>query len=138
MKKEIADEWVKALRSGEYVQGQNMLKYEDPDTDEMHHCCLGVLCEIAIENGVELEVESRIFNVKMDDRGYMLHKAFMYDDLSGLLPERILQWSGVRSPEGKASSGFAESLAEMNDALFRKGKGFGRISDFIEKHWEEL
>ena len=44
MNKEIKAEWVKALRSGEYKQGGGALHRGD------HFCCLGVLCDIAIDD----------------------------------------------------------------------------------------
>lgn len=50
MKKEIADKWVAALRSGNYKQTTGMLNRNNES-----FCCLGVLCEIAIKDGVELE-----------------------------------------------------------------------------------
>jgi hypothetical protein len=40
VKKQLRDEWVKALRSGEYEQGTGTLKYEEK------FCCLGVLCAV--------------------------------------------------------------------------------------------
>lgn len=42
MKKEWADKWVKALRSGEFKQGIGGLKDKNNN-----YCCLGVLCAIA-------------------------------------------------------------------------------------------
>lgn len=42
MKKEIADLWVAALRSGKYKQGRTTLKNRDSE-----FCCLGVLCDIS-------------------------------------------------------------------------------------------
>ena len=42
MDPKIKSQWVKALRSGRYVQGQGRLKNHK---DEM--CCLGVLCDIS-------------------------------------------------------------------------------------------
>ncbi len=42
MQNELRSEWVKALRSGEYVQGEGKL-YSDYDGT---YCCLGVLCRI--------------------------------------------------------------------------------------------
>ena len=41
MKKEKAMQLVKALRSGEYVQGLERLRSEDDK-----FCCLGVACDI--------------------------------------------------------------------------------------------
>lgn len=45
MKKEWADKWVKALRSGEFKQGKSSLK-----NSLNEYCCLGVLCEITKQN----------------------------------------------------------------------------------------
>ena len=42
MKKEIADKWIAALRSGEYKQGIGELH----DTGNNSYCCLGVLCKV--------------------------------------------------------------------------------------------
>lgn len=41
MDPEIKDEWLMALRSGEYIQGRSRLK-----NYEGRYCCLGVLCVI--------------------------------------------------------------------------------------------
>ncbi len=41
MNKEIRDEWISRLRSGEYVQTRGTLR-----GTEVGHCCIGVLCEI--------------------------------------------------------------------------------------------
>lgn len=43
MKKELRDKWVAALRSGEYIQGQETLR----DTLNNTYCCLGVLCKVS-------------------------------------------------------------------------------------------
>lgn len=45
MKKEIADKWVSALRSGKYRQSKNVLKRRNKIGDDSY-CCLGVLCEV--------------------------------------------------------------------------------------------
>lgn len=41
MKKEAAQKWVEALRSGKYKQGVGMLRNAKDE-----YCCLGVLCDI--------------------------------------------------------------------------------------------
>ena len=51
MKQEVKDEWVTALRSGDYKQGEGMLRQVLDDNTEAY-CCLGVLCEIAVKHQV--------------------------------------------------------------------------------------
>ena len=48
MKRDVAKKWVAKLRSGEYEQGKGYLN------DDGKMCCLGVLCEVAIEDGLAL------------------------------------------------------------------------------------
>jgi hypothetical protein len=44
VKKSLKDKWVAALRSGKYEQGRGALNHNG-------FCCLGVLCEVAVEIG---------------------------------------------------------------------------------------
>lgn len=46
----FAQKWVAALRSGKYKQGGGCLRQELEDG--YRHCCLGVACEVAIEEGL--------------------------------------------------------------------------------------
>ena len=48
MNKEIKKLWVDALRGGEYKQGKLRLCNLSQDT----YCCLGVLCDLAVKNGI--------------------------------------------------------------------------------------
>lgn len=51
--REKFQEWVKALRSGEYSQGGGQLTALSPDADKgTTHCCLGVYCHLDAERGV--------------------------------------------------------------------------------------
>lgn len=47
MNEDVKKKWVKALRSGEYKQGQFQLR---PSTENF--CCLGVLCDLAEKEGI--------------------------------------------------------------------------------------
>lgn len=51
MNKRIKKLWIKALRSGKYKQGINQLKTHCAG-NTYKHCCLGVLEEIAVKEGV--------------------------------------------------------------------------------------
>ena len=73
MNKEIKEKWLKALRSGEYTQGQGFLKQMKDNTPQ--YCCLGILCDIAAKEGI-LEWEQEDFGspfhykLKDDKRGH--------------------------------------------------------------------
>ena len=47
--------WVLALESGQYTQARSILAMRNPD-GTYSYCCLGVLCEVAVAHGLELEV----------------------------------------------------------------------------------
>ena len=114
MRKEIAEKWVAALRSGEYGQITGGLA----NVDRSQHCCLGVLCELAIEDGVSVYLEP----------DHPTHASWMrFDNLLGALPESVGTWAGMTISKGRV-------LAAMNDA----GEPFVKIADAIESDWEEL
>jgi len=55
----IKAQWLSALRSGEYKQGQGKLA-KVAKSGEKQYCCLGVLCDIAVRNKVPgLSAEQR-------------------------------------------------------------------------------
>ena len=111
MKKEIADKWVAALRSGEYGQCTGGLTNQDRTL----HCCLGVLCELAIKEGVPVRVKPSL-----------AHPSWLqFDDLLGALPDSVGTWAGMTVSKGQV-------LAAMNDA----GAPFVKIADAIENDWE--
>jgi hypothetical protein len=76
MKKEIAELWIKALESGKYKQIRRQLANKDG------YCCLGVLCELAIENGVEV---SRKFDKDKKDKDVI-----RFDSNGAFLPESVM------------------------------------------------
>lgn len=45
--------WIDALESGRFLQGNGFLALRDAE-GRMRFCCLGVACEVAIANGVEI------------------------------------------------------------------------------------
>lgn len=118
MKKEIADMWVEALRSGKYKQAQGML--EEVNGDESRFCCLGVLCQLAIASGVEIE------------RGVVDNKG-VYGTEPNYLPGSVLEWAGMYSPSG-ATPDRQVILSYSNDT----GTPFEGIADLIEANVERL
>ena len=120
MKKKIAKKWVAALRSGEYKQGKDVLA----DTCRTQHCCLGVLCEVAIKGGLEVTVET--------PPG---HSA-IFDNSKAFLPVSVADWAGMKTRLGDIpdEGSTVLSLMGMNDG----GHTFSSIADVIEKYWEKL
>lgn len=115
MKKEIAEKWVEALRSGKYKQGKASLCEVQGKTAK--YCCLGVLCDI-------LKSPYRKISVY---KGYGDETGFE----TGFLPDAIMAESGMQTFYGKLG---ASSLTVLNDA----GNSFGYIADIIEDNWEIL
>jgi hypothetical protein len=84
MNSEVKKVWIDALRSGDYDQGLGQLHTMQNDIHA--YCCLGVLCDLAIKSGIELEV-------KYDSTWENGPKMFIYDGESGYLPEVVQQWA---------------------------------------------
>lgn len=130
--------WTAALRSGEYQQAKGYLRTDDG------YCCLGVLCDIAVKNGVIPEPK-RVDNVAADS---VLSNddlpVYFYggdSDSSYLtLPEAVQHWAGLRDynpavrvidEEGLpgVESWRQAPLSELNDAM---SFDFSKIADHIE------
>ena len=117
MKKDIADAWVATLRSGEYTQHKGALS----NKERTQHCCLGVLCELAIKEGVSIRTYSNL-----DGRT-------CFNESGAWLPIDVAHWAGTKSLRGGINAR-APSLLSMND----NGRPFSEIAATIEEHWEAL
>jgi trans-aconitate methyltransferase len=108
--------WVEALRSGDYVQGKGALAQDGK------YCCLGVACEVALRNGVQMDV-------KRDTSVYY------YDQHSVHLPRAVMEWLGITAMSpmvdyvDRAGLLQREFLTELNDLL---GMPFAEIADAVE------
>ncbi len=114
MKTDIAEQWSTALESGEYEQGQGSLNRDG------QYCCLGVLCELALKAGVDIEV-SREGDLTV------------YDGEDGALPMSVMDWSGVSNSSGWFVDGEAP-LTTKNDS----GISFLEIARTIRENKETL
>lgn len=124
--------WVDALRSGDYDQGQGLLREVDGG-----YCCLGVLCDLAVKNGIIPEPEVTRGLETVDG----ITDAFVYGTVAEdgetfstrenavYLPVEVQDWSGVsKHGDRMAADGSVSSLAVLND----EGKSFEYIADIIE------
>lgn len=136
MNPEVKALWVTALRSGEYQQGQGVLRRND------HYCCLGVLCELAVAaEGVDVSHVARKTNTVGVDNKTTTYTNHRYDDEATVLPPAVLEWSGLdhsnpdtsvtasEVPKPARSPNTLVSVAELNDG----GWSFEQIADVIER-----
>lgn len=132
MKKEVLSKWIEALRSGDYTRGEGYLCRTDDDGDELH-CCLGVLCELAIKDGVKITKAYR------DEDETIVS----FNDYQDFLPEEVATWAGLphKNPSVEHLSGgdfedfeLTEPLSDLND----QGYSFQQIAEILETNWKTL
>lgn len=138
MDKRIKERWLAALRSGDYEQTDGYLHVKaDKSSDTFDvsdgYCCLGVLCELAVADGViqKQRVNGNSFfeygNPDKDDWDY------------SVLPVSVREWAGLQdaNPYVNALKDGLDpeqydawaALSEAND----NGSTFAQIADWIER-----
>jgi hypothetical protein len=127
MKKEIAEKWVAALRSGEYEQGTGCMVQ---GFDSPKFCCLGVLADI-----YRKEVSKKPFSI-------IAIKNLSTEGLNELPSSKIAKWAGFNVKEDESVDPMIKTknngdvcLSELNDETL---KSFKWIAKKIEKQWESL
>lgn len=124
MNQEIKAQWVAALRSGEYEQGQLSLRNGNK------YCCLGVLCDIAVK---PLRLDVRKADCGLGD--CESHRTYRYDGAEAFLPKSVMDWAGIGDPKGFLpepmlyDGDLLSSLFSLNDS----GMPFSEIADIIEE-----
>ena len=122
MKKSIANKWIKALKSGEYNQTTDYLK------QDTGFCALGVLCDLAVKEGIIPEPK-KVFECDGITE--------MYSFLGSVAtpPSKVLTWAGLNTDKGEFSEGLQRiSISQLND----EGYTFLDIADKIKEHKEQL
>lgn len=120
MNKDIATKWVEKLRSGTIEQLRGNLGSGSA------RCCLGVLCDIAVKDGI-IEKEAHY--------GY---NAVCFGGSSEVLPTSVMDWAGMVLGNAvgllELEDGTRMTLADLNDA----GLTFAQIADVIERYVKQL
>lgn len=106
MNKEVRAKWISALRSGKYEQGYHYLNAYDK------FCCLGVLCEIAVEEGVTIKVngpygQGNTVNAYKDGTGLR----------DGALGDNVCKWAGLKISDSVGFVVFNQS--DIDSGLFK-------------------
>ena len=126
MKTEIATKWADALESGEYEQGRLTLERTLED-GSAKYCCLGVLCELAIADGVYVQKLSRPYVEPGDS-----HALYGVERESVSLPEEVMRWSGVQTKQAFVPG--AHTLLAQND----RGTPFSEIAKIIRANADTI
>ena len=120
--------WVDALRSGQYEQTDKRLKRDGK------YCCLGVACEVAVANGLELDIRP-FFEDSIGDENLPIEVSRWFG-FDGDTQDPLLGNYNTMDPEDEDydADWRQDVLAtEANDELLWS---FERIADALENHYE--
>jgi hypothetical protein len=124
MDPEIKRKWVNALRSGTYVQGKGYLKKSVQNDDgprQDTYCCLGVLCELAVQEGV---IPPAGVRPGLLDTRWQYGPEF--DQTWSDLPSNVVHWADLDNADPIVPG--HGRLSTLND----NGNPFTYIADLIE------
>lgn len=131
----IAKMWYERLPN--YKKAKHALKALTSKEGEIGHCCLGVLCELYLEENpnagewISNAASEFRFTSTKEDRG-------------GMLPNAVREWAGMETDSGKFGDGPDESLVSLNDGYYSKNGdkivelSFEEIAKVIEENYEKL
>ena len=92
--------WLAALRSGDFHQAIGTLHERHTNTygdgvvrDQF--CCLGVLCKLAVDAGVEVLVTENVTHENKSE--------IAYDGRCDTLPDSVIDWAGLDSADPDAN-----------------------------------
>lgn len=134
MNKDIKDRWVAALESNEFKQGKEALRIGD------EFCCLGVLSELAVRDGVIDPAEVLPEDDWRAQRGNG-GEVYCYDGEIGNLSDGVAKWAGLTvddvwgENDGQPVTDCDpyvgdELLSRLNDT----GKTFPELAALIKEH----
>jgi hypothetical protein len=139
---EVKALWLTDLRSGEFTQGKGMLR-----NTEDEYCCLGVLCERAVREGI---IPPPVLKTYIEDDDIPNRYAYGTGDdaNTGTLPQAVREWAGLEKnnpalpvpaelrdeyPTGPGVPPWHISLSGVNDHAGDRFP-FPRIAELIEEH----
>lgn len=138
MNPEIKKRWLGALRSGRYDQGRNGYLRQPHGRGNALFCCLGVLCDLAVQDGLAEWVDVP------DTRLHDAHSVLVWngeeldvDRNYDYLPEKVQEWAGLPDRDPTVPIGYEPfTLSQLNDhgTAEKTRYNFGDIVDLVEEH----
>lgn len=126
MRQDVADGWTKLLRSEEFPQGGGALRSADGN-----YCCLGVLCEMAVQEGI-IPAAWLQYPTSADYTYGVPGDRTTGDYSMGILPNAVREWAGMSSTNGSIDEDVA--LSTLND----QGMSFPDIANLIDQNVDIL
>jgi hypothetical protein len=127
MKPEIRTEWTRRLRSGDIPQCEGGLARGES------RCCLGVLMDMAVENGVAEKIDDPVSDSLYRDR---TPDPEMYRDRSrSVLTKAVKEWAGLKDDTGSVTLSDEDTARLVYDrhtaltALNDAGASFEEIAE---------
>lgn len=125
MDADLKARWTAALRSGEYAQGQGVLRSATEDGKDLEYCCLGVLLDTLNPEGWRpskhaLDHQDVSFVHSTNDGGN-------YERTCSLDPELVKALGMPAGPQNDSQG----QLVRLNDVLLAD---FDQIADWIDKN----
>lgn len=126
MKADIKERWIEALESGEYEQGSgelHVLGYDIPSMGEARpdkFCCAGVLCHLAVQDGVVETGEG--------EPGC----AVAYDGEFAYLPDSVIRWAGLSYEGERVEPDGAFDGGEESRLVLEAGDGRGGFVSLVQ------
>jgi hypothetical protein len=122
----IKSRWVGALRSGDFAQTTGVLQRTVTSGDRpAGYCCLGVLCELAVADGV---IEKQV----PQNNGDSYTQRAVFGDDTKTLPLAVQRWAGIDNSDPtvkEEATSLNHSLSHWNDT---SKYNFAQIADLIE------
>lgn len=129
---------VEALRSDRFKQGKYNLAVDEHDGEGVRHCCLGVMCEVAIENGVDIARIERKASTPAIERHFHADDTvyLAYDGETTLPPRRVLDW--LYGPE--VHKGMLQVVVDIDngDDVVTKPEEFVYLNDDADWTFEQI
>ena len=119
--KDVMNKWIEALESGDYAQTRGALGVDGLEGGKPSFCCLGVLCELAVQEGI----------IPDPLRGDAENATRLYGEAgnSGALPVEVRKWAGLATNNG-TYDGADKNLVGLNDSY---GYSFEQIASVIRE-----
>lgn len=134
MNPEIKALWLERLESGKEKQGHGALKKVYPTKNgkvrKVRHCCLGVLCEIGVEQGIISQTEIDLLGLDLDDYDDDDGIVVPFDSSDSFLPNAVADWAGIERADGSGDYYTQHTLADIND----ESLSFKKVIKYIKEN----